>query len=231
MSQSPLSRRHRKISQMISRVCLLDIHSLSVLVSLWQYCALVFFWQLLSSATTHIHLFQEFHHCQHLASLPNLIHLHLFHCRNLTLLWTRGRFHPSSNYLQYRPHVHYRRHLTHLNTPERRCTTIPVVLPWSLCHRTLSKHAAQWDRTTFKDVANSESMVGGNLFTPIRYHCIGFYGAGLLKVSVLLYVPKMIPLYPLNPSQYRDLYVLRRATAKFFPSWLMRSNFVYNSKW
>jgi hypothetical protein len=59
-------------------------------------------------------------------------HLHLFHCRYLTLHWTRGRFHPSSNYLQYRPHVHYRRHLTHLSTPERRCTTIPVVLP--LCY-------------------------------------------------------------------------------------------------
>ena len=47
----------------------------------------------------------------------------------MTFHWTRGRFHPSSNYLQYRPHVHYRRHLTHLNTPERRCKTIPVVLP------------------------------------------------------------------------------------------------------
>jgi hypothetical protein len=58
--------------------------------------------------------------------------MHLFHCRNLTLHWTRGRFHPSSDYLHYRPHVHYRRHLTHLNTPERRFTTIPVVLP--LCY-------------------------------------------------------------------------------------------------
>ena len=99
LNRNLLSRRHRKITQMISMVCLLDIHSLSVPVSLWQYCTLVFFWQLVASATTHIHLFQEFHHCQHLASPPNLIHLHLFHCRNLTLFWTRGHFYPSSNYL------------------------------------------------------------------------------------------------------------------------------------
>jgi len=163
-----------KIYSNDSRVCLLDIHSFSVLVSLWQYCALVFCWQCLASAPTHIHLFQEFHHCQHLASLPNLIDLHFFHCRNITLLWPRGRFHSSWNYLQYRPHVYYRRHLTHLNTPELRCTTIPVVLPWSLCLRTLSKQVAQWDLTTCWVVANSESMVGGILFTPMRYYCIGF---------------------------------------------------------
>jgi len=127
--------------------------SLSVLVYDWQYCALVFFWQLLTSATTRIQLFHEFHHCHHFTSLPNLIHLHLFHCRNFTIFWTRGSFHPSSNSLQYGLHVHYRRHLTHQNTPERRCTKIPVFLPWSLCHRKLSKHVAQWDRTTCKDVA------------------------------------------------------------------------------
>ena len=142
MSQSLLSWRHRKITQIISRVCLLNIHSLSVLASLWQFFALVFFWQLLASVTTHIRLFQEFHDCHHLASPPNLIHLHLVHCRNLTLHWTRGRFHPSSNYLQYRPHVYYRRHFSHLNTPERRCTTIPV-LPLSLCCR-IPKHVAHW---------------------------------------------------------------------------------------
>jgi len=92
---------------------------------------------IVKNMTTHICLFQEFHRCHHLAPLPNLIHLHLFHCRNLTLHWTRGRFHPSSNYLQFRPHVYYRRHLTHLNMPERRCTTIPVVLPlWYAPHIT-----------------------------------------------------------------------------------------------
>ena len=89
----------------------------------------MFFWQLLASANTRNHLLQKLHHCQHLASLPNLIHLHLFHCRNLALLWNRGHFHPSSNYVQYRPHIHYRRHLTHLNKPERRCSKIP-----SFCH-------------------------------------------------------------------------------------------------
>ena len=83
---------------------------------------------ILKNVTTHIRLFQEFHDCHHLAPLPNLIHLHLIHSRNLTLHWARGRFHPSSNYLQYRLHVHYRSHLTLLNTPERHCTTIPVVL-------------------------------------------------------------------------------------------------------
>jgi len=225
MSQSLLSRRHRKITQMISRVCLLDINSLSILVSLWQYCALVFFWQLLASATTHIHLFQEFHHCQHLASLPNLIHLHLFHCRILTLLWTRGRFHPRSNYLQYR------RHLTRLNTPERRCTTIPVVLPWSLHHRTLSKHVAQWDRTTCKDVANSESMVGGILFTPIRYHCIGFLCCRTLEGKYSPLCTQNDPPLPPKPLIIPWYICLTQSNCAFFPSWLMRSSCVYNSKW
>jgi len=74
---------------------------------------------IVKNMTTHIRIFQEFHDCHHLAPLPYLIHLHLFHCRNLTLHWTRGRFHPSSNCLQYRPHVHYRRHLTHLKTRQK----------------------------------------------------------------------------------------------------------------
>jgi len=177
----------------------------------------MFFWQLLASATTHIHLFQEFHHCQHLASLPNLIHLHLFHCSNLTLLWTRCRFHPCSKYLQYRPQVPYRRHLTRLNTPERRCTTIPVVLPWPLCHRTLSKHVAQSDRATCKNVANSESMVGGILFTPIRYQCIGFLSCRTLEGQYSPLNTQNDPPLPPRP-QYSDLYVLRRATAYFSPA-------------
>jgi len=96
----------------------------STMVSIWPQC---------KKTWPHIIcIFQEFHDCHHLAPLPNLNHLHLFHCRDLTLHWTRGRFHPSSNYLHYHPHVHYRRHLTHLNMTERRCTTIPVVLP--LCY-------------------------------------------------------------------------------------------------
>jgi hypothetical protein len=116
MTQSFLTWRHRKIIQMITSVCLLDIHSLSVLVSLWQYFTLVFFWQLLPSVTTHIRLlpsvtthirllpsvtthirllpsvtthirlFQEFHDCHRLASPTNLIHLHVFRSSNLTLL-------------------------------------------------------------------------------------------------------------------------------------------------
>jgi len=139
-SQSLLSRHHRKIAQMISSLCLLDIPFWSWFLfdNIAHWCSSDSFWLL----RKHIRLFQEFYHCHHLASLLNLIHLLLFHCMNLILIRTRGRFHPSSNYLQYRPHVHYRCHSTHLNTPQRRCTTIPV-LPWSVCHRTLSKHVAQ----------------------------------------------------------------------------------------
>jgi len=54
--------------------------------------------RIVKNVTTLIRLFQEFHDCHHLAPLPNLVHLHLFHCRNLTLHWTRGCFQPSSNY-------------------------------------------------------------------------------------------------------------------------------------
>ena len=218
MPQSLLSRYHRKITQMISSVCVFDIHSLRVLVSLWQYCALVYFWQILAPATIHIHLFQEFHHCQHLASLPNLIYLHSFHCKNLTLLWTGVAFIPAQtvfniDLMSLSTSLNTSKHTrTSLHDNRRRLSMIP-------CHRTLCKHVVQWDRTTCKDVANCESMVGGILFTPVRYHCAGFlYVAGPVKVSVLLCVPRMISLCHLFPSQYRDPYVLRRATAHFSPA-------------
>ena len=227
MSQSLLARRHWKITQMISRVCLFDINSLSVLVPLWQYCALVFFWQLLATATTHNQLFQEFHHYQHLASPPNLIHLHLFHCRNLTLLWTRGSIHPSSNYLQYRPHVHYRRHIIRLNTPECRCLTIPVVLLWSVFQWTLSKHVAQWDRTTCKDVANSERRNFVHSYTiPLqRFFVLQEY---LRSVFFSVY-PEWTPLPP-KPLTIPWAICLRQCNGAFLPSWLMRSSLVYKSK-
>jgi len=190
---------------MISRVCLLDINSLSV----WFSLKILLIGVLLRAFGFCAHTYPSFPRilAQSIpSSLPNVIHLRLFHCRNLTHLWTRGRFHSSSNCLHYRPYVHYRRHLTRLNTPERRCTTIPVVLQWSLCHRRLSKHFAQWARTTCKDVANSESMVGGILCIPIRYHYRGLLCCRTLEVQYSPpYIPRMIPLYPLNPSQYRDL--------------------------
>ena len=143
----------------------------------------------------------------------------MFHCRNLTLLRTWGHFHPRSNYLQYRPHVHYRRHLTHLNTPECRCTTIPVILPWSLCHRTTCKH-----------VANSVSMVGGILFAPIRYHCIGLLCCRTLEGQCSLRTQNDQPLPP-KPLIILWSISLTQSNCAFFPSWLMRSSFVYNSEW
>jgi hypothetical protein len=43
-------------------------------------------------------------------------------------------------------------------------------------------------------------MVGGILFTLIRYHCVGFlYAAVPLKVSALLYVSRMIPSATYSP--------------------------------
>ena len=169
--------------------------------------------------------------CLVLLKLGKIIAPNMFHCRNLTHLRTRGHFHPSSNYLQYRPHVHYRRHLTHLNTPERRCTTIPVVLPWSLCRRTLSKHVAQWDRMTCKDVANSMSMVGGILFTPIRSHCIGFLCCRTLEGQCSPLCTQNDPPLPPKPPRIPASICLMKSNCEFFPSWLMRSSFVYNSKW
>jgi hypothetical protein len=50
---------------------------------------------MVKNVTIHIRLFQEFHDCHHLAPLPNLIHLHLFHCRNLILYWTGVAFIPT----------------------------------------------------------------------------------------------------------------------------------------
>jgi hypothetical protein len=118
---------------MISSVFLLDIHFLLVLdpfdnISHW--CSSNSF----ASVSIQVHLFQKFYDWHRLPSLPNLIHLYLYNCTNLTLQWTRSRFHSSSNYLQYRPHFHYRRHLTRLNTSESRCTTIPVMLKRFVYH-------------------------------------------------------------------------------------------------
>ena len=196
---------------MISSLCLLDIHSLSVLVSLWQYFTLVFFWQLLASVTTHICLFQEFHDCHHLASLPHLIHLHLFHCRNLTLHWTRSRFYPSSNYLQYRPRVHYRRHLIHLNTPERRCRPSP-----SSCHYPFAaKRLLNTSRSEPKDVKRR------------RKQCVDIWRNFVHSYTITLHRFVM----PQDPWRSVFLCVLRptQSNCAFFPSWLMPSSFVYHS--
>ena len=143
MSQYLLSQLLRKITEMISNELLLDTHSFPILDSPRKYCALV----VLMTAFViceHTYLYlQEFHHCQHISSLPILINLHLFHCREITLFWNRGRFHPSSNYLQYRPHVHLRLYLKRQNTPQSRCTKSALLLPSSFRHGTLSRHVAQ----------------------------------------------------------------------------------------
>ena len=151
-------------------------------------------------------------------NLGKIMAPNMFHCRNLTLLRAGGHFHPSSNYLQYRPHVHYRRHLTHLNTPECRCTIIPIV-----CHdpfateRFLNTSRIDTERL----VKTSQTVCRWwKEFCSLLYDITAYdsYSAGLLKVSILLCVPRMTPLYSLNPSQYRELYVLRRATAHFSPA-------------
>jgi len=109
--------------------------------------------------TTHIRLFQDFYNYHHLASLPNLIHLHFIYCRNLTLHWTRGRFHPSSNYLQYRPHVHF---LTSPNTSKHARTSFHDN-PRRLAIIPLPPNAFETRSTVMpndiKDVANSVSIV------------------------------------------------------------------------
>ena len=108
--------------------------------------------------------------------------------------------------------------------PERRCTTIPVVWPRSLCHRTLSKHVAQWDRTTCKDVANSVSMVGGILFTPMRSHCIGFLCCRVLEGQCSPLCTQNDPPLPPKPLTIPWSICLTQNNCAFFPSWLMRSS-------
>ena len=161
--------------------------------------------------TTNIRLFQEFHNWNLLASLLNLINLHLFHCRNLTLHWTRSRFHSSSNYLQYRPHVHYRRHLNHLNTSERRCTTNPVVLPLFLCHRTPSKHVAQWVERSEK---TSQKMC----------RCLEEF------CSLLYDTTAYVTLQGIWRSIFLCILRLTLGNCAFSTNWLMRYSFVYQSK-
>jgi hypothetical protein len=179
--------------------------------SLTFFFALAFFWQLLSSVTTHIRLFQEFHDCHHLASLPNLIHLHLVHCRNLTLYWTLGRFHPNSNYLQYRPHVYYRRHFSHLNTPERRCTKSP-----SSCHYPFAaEHLLKTSRIEPNDVKRR------------RTQCVDIWRNNVHSYTIPLH--KFVMLQDPWRSVFLCALSLTQSNCAFFPTWLMRSSFVYHS--
>ena len=69
-------------------------------------------------------------------------------------------------------------------------------------------------RTTYKDVANSFSIFGGILFTPIPLTAVACYAAGPLKVR-LSFRSQNVPLPPPKPLQKHQYRSIQFVTAHF----------------